>query len=236
EVALNAVRCEASTLNAALLMEEKFGVPYFTLGMAPLGIDTVQNWVMNIAARLGKEEEAKRLVEVEVEKAEKRIKEAKSLLAGKRVAVYGGPGHSVAVFKFCAELGMAPIIASSLMADRGAIQSFKNIACRKNLRAPEILSGEEYEACAEALRRLNPDLVIGGSPERMLSHKLGLNFLHIMRYEEPWYGFNGAVKFVRDLCRVLKLPERVDVPPEIATGRAAVYGADHPVWRWQRRG
>lgn len=230
-VRLNALRCEGTGLTAARLMEEKFGTPYYNLGMAPMGINTMRDWVVNIGTLMGKGREAEELAGREVERAESYIKEAKEMLKGKRVGIFSNPGHSVAVFKFCCELGMEPVIAGS-GTDKG-IERIIGLSEEFGVD-PVIQRGAEGRVVEETYSKYRPDLIIGGSPEMMYSMRLGLRFLHIMRYEEPWYGFNGAVKFVRDLCRALGLPEKVSLPPEIAEQREKVYGPQHKVWNWQR--
>ncbi|MBI2304548.1 MAG: nitrogenase component 1 [Chloroflexi bacterium] len=252
EAMLNAVRCDCTTIHAAERMQEKFGVPYYTPGMAPIGIKVTEEWVMNIAAFFGKEKEAKKLVEEETAKAEAAIAEQRELLKGKRVAVGAGFTQPIAIYRYLAELGTNPVIISMAAGVGRYLPIVEKVAKENGLEPPAILMRDRQDELSIQLayEKLKPELEIGSRPvpkrrpdlaayrglppdivQRVVLEMGGDScVMDLMRYEEPWFGFHGAVKFVRDISRTLKMPEKVTLPPELDELRAKIYPKGHPIW------
>ncbi|MBI2305310.1 MAG: nitrogenase component 1 [Chloroflexi bacterium] len=274
EANLNALKCESTVLKLAELMKEKYDIPYYSIEMSPLGLGVMNDWVMGIASFFGKEKQARELCAELTARSEARIAEAKKFLKGRKVSICSGISHPMAMYRYCAELGMNPVILRISGGWGKRTERIKQIAAQHGLEPPVMIVRDRMkeETIREVFNTLQPELLIGGSPvplkggkgqERVYHGSFGAGvagqsgvgnpidlqaviarseviqeyqpcLLTLMEYEEPWYGFNGAVKFVRDIGRGIGLPEgTVELPPEIDLIREVVYTPQHMVWRYQ---
>ncbi len=115
EVELNASWCFDWGQKLGDLMQERFGIPYSRTGQ-PYGPEATKEWLLGVAAPLGMEEEALKVIEREMEEVEPEIKYLKQALSGKtaiiEISEFPGPIRALSLARMAEEFGAHPVVVN----------------------------------------------------------------------------------------------------------------------------
>jgi len=206
-VELNIGKCQPTSLRTAQLIERKCGTRYLC-PPNPVGIRWTSHWLMELGRYFGREEEAKKFVEVEVTQLEPVVEKARRKLKGKKVAIACGPGKLPGLTAAALELGMEPTFCYSHTYTKDTEEYLK-----KTLEGypgnPTILweYGSGY-LLEKALPEVEMDLYIGSDVEKGYLYRRGIAVTCIVCYSMPYFGFRGMKKLAEHIGKIMDNPMR----------------------------
>jgi nitrogenase molybdenum-iron protein alpha/beta subunit len=114
EAELNVVVCPQLGNTFAIVMEERFGMPYIRR-LAPIGVTAISNFLKDVGKHFNLEKEAEKVIAEEYALIKDDWEEAKRMVQGKIALVEGGDvmtnvGRAIAWSQLASDLGMRPII------------------------------------------------------------------------------------------------------------------------------
>ncbi|MGD2148875.1 MAG: nitrogenase component 1 [Anaerolineae bacterium] len=199
EAQLNVVRCENNARRTAELLEARFGMPWVSAKMAPVGTGAMSDWLMATGKALGMEARARGVVAEERRSAQKALEPVRAAVEGKRGAVFLSPGKSLAVSRFLYEdLGVRPVAIYMLHYNEWVIDTIKEMVSEWDF-VPEILIEPEYSQVIATLEDLEVEIALGGTIEKQICKSMGIPYVHEMVYQEPHHGYQGAVKLGQEI-------------------------------------
>ena len=175
---LNVVVCEPAGLEAAKVLEKKFGIPYIVEEI-PIGRKQAEHFLVRISESLGMP-----VPEISIPGLQLSSKLTRSDL---RIAIISGPTRAISMTRFLQELGIPPcVVVVDFNADtRDRLAGVADPDCR-------ILIEPEQGEIIQALQEEKVDLLIGGMLERPLAVKLGIKFIDMMHGSQRTVGCLGA--------------------------------------------
>jgi nitrogenase molybdenum-iron protein alpha chain len=182
-------------------LKDKYGIPY-TKHVMPLGIENTDNWILEIAAILNKEKEAKILIEKEHQRIKSEVDELKSILKGKKVFISGGPARTVTIAALADELGFEVVGLHAFHYDEIISDNIKSLTEKLGDFVFDVANMQPFEQ-ANLIERLKPDIFIGngtwvpkqGIPSAFLIDQLGNSL-----------GYEGVLAIGRKLTNALENP------------------------------
>lgn len=113
EVELNASWCFDWGQKLGDLMQERFGIPYSKTGQ-PYGPEATKEWLLGVAAPLGMEDEAVKVIEREIQEVKPEIEHLRKALSGKtaiiEISEFPGPIRALSLARMTAEFGAHPVV------------------------------------------------------------------------------------------------------------------------------
>ncbi|MQL52906.1 nitrogenase [Desulfofundulus thermobenzoicus] len=197
--ALNIVHCRRTGQAMADVMEKRYGIPQMKVSF--FGLEETAR-ALKAVGRFFHRDGVERWVQDRVVAARRQAAPYLHRLAGKRVAVFFGASRMGSMAKAFRELGMELIMAGS------------QFGCREDYREAGrcldegtlLLDDANERELTEFLRRRRPHLLVGGTREKFLAHKLGVPFLVFPQETSPYAGFNGFVNLAREVAVLLDAP------------------------------
>jgi len=111
--AMNASWCYDWGQKLGDLMEERFGVPYARTGQ-PYGPAATEEWIMGVAAPLGRERQARHVIDQEMAATRHEVDTLRRCLQGKtaliEIAEFPGPIRALSLASMAQEFGARPIV------------------------------------------------------------------------------------------------------------------------------
>lgn len=185
--ALNIVLCEPAGKEAALLLFERFGTPFIT-EQIPIGYHATSRFLERVAEALGIHTGSLTAPETETAPDCR-------FLASRRIAIISGPTRAIALTRFLAGYGSAPLL---VVVDAG--NSVEEELRESGLAACEVLTGPDHDLILRKLKEHGIDLLLGGMLEQPLAAELGIGHLDVMHGSTATVGYEGA----RNLARLLE--------------------------------
>lgn len=196
---LNILLCKSSGLFLAQWMKERFSIPFIEASF--YGIENTIRSVERIASFFNREKEAKRFVWEEHSKIKDKIEFYQKRLKSKKAIVFLGGSRIGAMSKAFKELGLEIIVCGSQF---GCDHDYEK--ARNDLPRAILIDDANHSEIEEMIFKLKPDIFIGGTKERFLSHKFGVPFLLFPQETDPYAGFEGFVNLARDLYKCIFAP------------------------------
>ncbi|SHI53654.1 nitrogenase component 1 [Desulfofundulus thermosubterraneus] len=196
---LNIVHCGRTGRWLAQKMEERFGIPWRKVSF--FGLAETAAALQAIAAFFNRPGEAA-WVEKEAEAARQRALPYLRRLAGRRVALFFGASRMGSMARAFGELGMEVVLCGSQF---GCQEDYTE--SRRCLgRGTPMIDDAHQRELEEFLHRYRPDLLVGGTRERFMAHKMGIPFLVFPQETSPYAGFNGFVNMAREVAALVGAP------------------------------
>jgi len=186
-------------------LEEKYGVPYILRHM-PIGIENTGEWIRDVAARLGREKQAERLIKRETAELEAALQKYRPFFKGKRVFISAGEFRALATANLLHDLGFEISGIRSFHHDE-----FANVEYEKLLKNAgdnlmvNIANVQPFEE-ANLITALKPDLFLGHWNDNSTASKLGVPSHVIYNSGLAYIGYRGVFELARRLYRQLSNP------------------------------
>jgi nitrogenase molybdenum-cofactor synthesis protein NifE len=203
---LNVVQCSGSMTFLAKMMEEKYQIPFIRVSY--FGIDDMAKALYDVALHFkehaGIMESTKRLVRREISEIYPKLKEYKSLLQGKKAALYvGGAFKAFSLIRALRLLGIQVVLAGSQTGTREDYIQLREM-CDENT---VIVDDSNPLELSKFIIEKEADLFIGGVKERPIAYKLGIGFCdHNHERKTPLAGFTGMLNFAEEVYQSAMSP------------------------------
>jgi nitrogenase molybdenum-cofactor synthesis protein NifE len=196
--ALNVVQCSGSMTHLAKSMEEKYGIPFIRVSY--FGVEDMSQSLYDVARHFKDREMLKRtqsMVREELDRIMPLIAEYRSVLNGKRAAIYvGGAFKAFSLVRALRLLGMKTVMVGSQTGNRDDYEQLRELCDEGTIIADDSNPLE----LSSFLEEKDVDVFIGGVKERPIAYKLGIGFCdHNHERKEALAGFEGMVNFAREV-------------------------------------
>jgi nitrogenase molybdenum-iron protein alpha chain len=186
-------------------LHEKYGVPYIVRHM-PIGIDNTNRWLRDVAAFFGLQEQAEKLIALEVKELEEALAGFKPLFKGKKAFISAGEIRAYANGYLLTELGFELVGIRSFHHDEFAEIEYEKLAgIVKQDFVVNIANVQPFEE-ANLLKKLKPDLFLGHWNGNATAAKLGIPTHVIYNTGLSYIGYKGVYELARRIYRQLKNP------------------------------
>ena len=185
-------------------LQECFGVPYIIRHM-PIGIRNTALWLRDIAAALGREAEAERVIERETARLEAALKPFLPDFEGKRAFIAAGEFRALANASLMHELGFEIVGVRSFHHDEFAEVEYEKLAADGSDFVVNVADCQPFEE-ANLLLRLKPDVFMGHVNGNSTAARLGIPASAIYNVGLHYVGYRGVFELARRLHRQLRNP------------------------------
>ncbi len=198
---LNIVHCRRTGGLLAQLMEERYNtrqlkVSFFGLAETTKAIQDIGRFFDINSGKLDA------WTHKEADAAKQKAAPYLQKLSGKRVAMFFGASRIASMSRAFRELGMEIILAGSQCGSR---KDYSEASCHLKEKAL-MIDDASMQELMEFLLHHQPDLMIGGTKEKFIAHKLGIPFLVFPQQNNPYTGFNGFVNLAREAAAIVTAP------------------------------
>jgi nitrogenase molybdenum-iron protein alpha chain len=169
----------------------------------PLGIQTTNAWLLEIAKHFGKEEQAKHIIKAENDRLNEALKPLKKKLKGKRVIVMGGVIRAAYLAILAHELGMDVVRLRTYHFDNLSGGAYEKLDETIPGIEVNIASGQMYEY-AHMLKRHKPDLCISHGGTNAWVFKSGVPSTPLFSPTHCYLGYQGAFDQARHFAKNLE--------------------------------
>jgi nitrogenase molybdenum-cofactor synthesis protein NifE len=227
---LNVMICSKALINMGRKMEERYGIPYIEESF--YGINDMNRFLRNIAAKLGDaelQERVEQLIAEETAKLDIALEPYRQRLKGKRVVLYTGGVKSWSIISAANDLGIDVVATSTKKSTEEDKARIKELLGKDGLM---IEKGNAQELL-KIIERTNADMLIAGGRNQYTALKARIPFLDInQERHHPYAGYDGMIEMAKELEEALYSPiwqqVRLPAPWEVGIGHP-----DHPVNRLQ---
>lgn len=196
---LNLVQCSGSMTALAQMMEQDHGIPFKRVSY--FGIEDMSEALYEAARAFPDDpsimERAQEIVRDEVSAIYPEIVRYRSLLEGKKAAIYvGGAFKAISLVRALRLLGMKSVLVGSQTGNQDDYTILQQLCDPGTVIVDDSNPLELAKFCLEK----DVDLFIGGVKERPIAYKMGIGFCdHNHERKEPLAGFVGMVNFAREV-------------------------------------
>lgn len=169
-------------------LEEKYDIPYSHTVM-PIGVRNTDQWFLGVASLLGKEEEAKKIIEMEHERILPEVNKIKERLKGKRVFICGGTGRSFAAAALIQDFGMQLVGLETPTYNQDAQTDIEYLNKIHKDFVVDIANMQPFEQI-NLVKQLKPDVFIGVPT---WAARLGIPTTHVLDMKRPTMGYDGIL-------------------------------------------
>lgn len=194
---LNVSMCEASGRAPCETMQEKFNIPYIQ-EIAPIGIQATSKFFNKICSELNIEYTLKD----EEKEVKNKIKEYSKDLEGKKAAIIAGPTRAIALTNFITEIGILPVLICLDFEGEFTMENLEKVIENSKIN-PIVLREPEYFEILECIKKLKPDIILGGLGETGLSEETNIPLLDVMHANKVTMGFKGVLDMIKSIRKVL---------------------------------
>jgi len=199
---LNVLECARSSEYICNELKVRYGIP--RLDIDGFGFKPLAESLMKVAMFFGLEKEAQTIIDEETARWKPELDWYAKRLKGKKVCLWPGGSklwHWAHVIE--EEMGLDVVSVYSKFGHQGDFE--KGIA-RCSEGALAIDDPNELEGI-EAMKTLKPDIIFTGVRPGEVAKKLGIQYLNAHAYHNgPYKGFEGWVRFARDIYNALYSP------------------------------
>lgn len=182
-------------------LEQDYGIPYSHTVM-PIGIRNTDKWFLGIAKQVGKEKEAKEIIEAEHKRIQPLVDEIKERLQGKKVFICGGTGRSFAAAVLIEDFGMQLVGLETPTYDKDAQEDIEYLNTVHKDFVLDIANMQPFEQ-VNLVNKLKPDAFIGVS--EWAAH-LGIPTTHVLDGKRPTMGYDGLLYLGNKIADQLENP------------------------------
>jgi nitrogenase molybdenum-cofactor synthesis protein NifE len=203
--ALNVVQCSGATMDLALMMEDKYGIP--SIRVSYFGIEDMAESLYAVARHFEDPaimERTRNLVREELSRVYPELEKYKEALQGKKAAIYvGGSFKAFSLVKAFRHLGMQVVMVGSQTGTREEYQELAEITDPGTI----IVDDTNPLELTSFLEEKKVDIFVGGVKERPIAYKLGVGFCdHNHERKEALAGFDGMLNFAREVYSSVMSP------------------------------
>ena len=203
--ALNVVQCSGSMTQLALMMKEKYGIPFARVSY--FGIEDTAEALYTVARHFGDAEvleKTEALVRNDVNRIYPEVRRYRDALEGKRAAIYvGGSFKAFSLVKAFRHLGMQTAVVGCQTGNREDYEYLKEICDEGTI----IVDDANPLELSRFLAEKDVDILVGGVKERPIAYKMGVAFCdHNHERKIALAGFEGMVNFSREVYGSLMSP------------------------------
>jgi len=185
-------------------LEEHYGVP-FTRDVMPLGIESTDAWLRNLAPLVGKEQQVERLIAAEHARIKPTVESLRSKLAGKRVFVSAGQARAMTMSALATELGFELVGTTVYHYDEVIVESIARLSRSLGNFPINVANVQPFEQ-ANLLRRLKPDLYLSDEMTTGWAAKQGIPTMMIYDYGMTYLGYEGVLKIGERILHSISNP------------------------------
>ncbi len=203
---LNVVQCSGSMTTLAKMMEKKYNIPFMRVSY--FGIDDMSTALYDVANFFKDNsdimEKTQKLIQEEVSKIRPQLQHYKSILQGKKAAIYvGGAFKAFSLIKALNYLGIEVILTGSQTGNKDDYLKLKDMCEEGTI----IIDDSNPIELAKFVIEKKADIIIGGVKERPIAYKLGIGFCdHNHERKNPLAGYIGMLNFAREVYSSIKSP------------------------------
>jgi nitrogenase molybdenum-cofactor synthesis protein NifE len=202
---LNVVQCSGSMTYLAKRMQEKYGIPF--LRVSYFGLEDTAKALYDVADFFkddGLKERTAGLVREEIQTVYPQLQKYKTILAGKKAAIYvGGAFKLFSLLKALNLLGIRTVVAGSQTGTPEDYQRLKDICEEGTI----LVDDSNPLELARFIREKSADLLIGGVKERPIAYKIGIGFCdHNHERKQALAGFAGMLNFAKEVHASIMSP------------------------------
>lgn len=180
---------------------EDYDIPYSHTVM-PIGVRNTDIWFRGIAGVVGKEKEAREIIEREHKRILPLVESIKNRLKGKRVFICGGTGRSFAAAALIDDFGMELVGLETPTYDEDAQADIEYLNTIHPDFVIDIANMQPFEQ-VNLVKKLRPDVFIG-VPE--WAAKLGIPTTHVLDMKRPTMGYDGLLFLGNKIADQLENP------------------------------
>jgi nitrogenase molybdenum-iron protein alpha chain len=199
---LNVLECARSAEYICNVLRQRYGTP--RLDIDGFGFKPLSESLLKVGMFFGLEKDAQEIIDVETARWKPELDWYKKRLTGIRVCLWPGGSklwHWANVIH--AEMGVEVVSVYTKFGHQGDME--KGVArCEEGALA--IDDPNELEGI-EAMKTLKPHVIFTGKRPGEVAKKLGVQYLNAHAYHNgPWKGFEGWVRFARDIYNAVYSP------------------------------
>jgi nitrogenase molybdenum-cofactor synthesis protein NifE len=203
--ALNVVQCSGSMTYLAKMMEETYHIPFKRVSY--FGIEDTAEALYSVARHFGDPlvlRNTEELVRTEVRRIYPEVERYRTILEGRRAAVYvGGSFKAFSLVKALRHIGIATAVVGSQTGNREDYEYLREICDDGTVIVDDTNPLELSRFMAEK----DVDLLIGGVKERPIAYKTGVAFCdHNHERKLALAGFEGMLNFCREVHSSIMSP------------------------------
>ena len=205
--ALNVVQCSGATMDLAVMMQERYGIPL--LRVSYFGIEDMAESLYAVARFFEDRdpemmERTRRLVKEELSFLYPRLQDYRRALEGKKAAIYvGGAFKAFSLVKAFRLLGMQVVLVGSQTGTAEDYRELHDITDEGTI----IVDDSNPLELSTFLKEKDVDIFVGGVKERPIAYKLGAGFCdHNHERKEPLEGFVGMLNFAKEVYSSVMSP------------------------------
>ncbi len=203
--ALNVVQCSGSTMDLAVMMKERFGIPFIRVSY--LGIEDTAESLYSIARFFNQPsimKNTQELVKAELSVLYPELQRYRKALEGKKAAIYvGGAFKAFSLVKAFRHLGMQVVMVGSQTGTREDYEELEAITDNGTI----IVDDSNPLELSAFLEEKEVDIFVGGVKERPIAYKLGVGFCdHNHERKEALEGFAGMLNFAKEVYSSVMSP------------------------------
>jgi nitrogenase molybdenum-cofactor synthesis protein NifE len=205
KASLNVVQCSGSMTQLAVMMKEKYGIPFSRVSY--FGIEDTAEALYTVARHFGNAgvlEKTEALVRDEVNRIYPEVRRYREALEGKKAAIYvGGSFKAFSLVKAFRHLGMQTAVVGSQTGSREDYGYLKEICDEGTI----IVDDANPLELSRFMMEKEVDILVGGVKERPIAYKMGVAFCdHNHERKIALAGFEGMVNFSREVYGSLMSP------------------------------
>ncbi|MHB8770197.1 MAG: nitrogenase iron-molybdenum cofactor biosynthesis protein NifE [Syntrophales bacterium] len=202
---LNVVQCSGSMTQLAVMMKEKYGIPYTRVSY--FGIEDTAEALYSVARHFDDPaimEKTEALVREEMNRIYPEVRRFREALEGKKAAAYvGGSFKAFSLVKAFRHLGMQTVVVGCQTGGREDYEYLQEICDAGTI----IIDDANPLELSRFIAEKEVDLLVGGVKERPLAYKMGVAFCdHNHERKISLAGFEGMVNFSREVHGSLMSP------------------------------
>jgi nitrogenase molybdenum-iron protein alpha chain len=198
---LNISMCNVHDDYLALYLEEKYAMPYLIHSM-PLGIGATGEWLRAVAARFGKEDEARGLIEAEELSLSKALAPLRETLRGKRAVVNGGVIRVAQLALMLKELDMETVNIRPYHFDDFSVDTYRKLEDAMPDVDVNVAPGQINEFM-NILKREKPDICISHGGTGAWVTKTGIPSAPLFSPAHAYLGYRGVFEQARHFKKML---------------------------------
>ena len=186
-------------------LKEKYNVPYIISTM-PIGIESTNRWIRDLAAPFGLGEQAERLIALEERELREALREFEPVFRGKRAFVSAGEIRAFVTASLLSELGFEIVGIRAFHHDEYADPEYGRLAQNTEKDYPvDIANAQPFEE-VNLLNKLRPDVFLGHWNGNSTAAKLGIPASVIYHTGLNFIGYKGVYEIARRLAKQLRNP------------------------------
>ncbi|MFP4399645.1 MAG: nitrogenase iron-molybdenum cofactor biosynthesis protein NifE [Desulfonatronovibrio sp.] len=205
--ALNLVQCSGATVELAMMMKEKYSIPFKRVSY--FGIEDMSRALYDTADFFREKDHeihnrTAELVRNELSVLQPALKQYRADLEGKKAAIYvGGAFKAFSLIKCFRHLGMKVELVGSQTGTREEYQEMAEMCDPGTI----IVDDSNPAELAHFIKEKDVDIFVGGVKERPIAYKLGVGFCdHNHERKEALEGFTGMLNFAREVHSTVMSP------------------------------